>query len=176
MKSVVKILFLFFAISFSSCVKDVDVDHLDEIVLSPSAAIDLIYFTLPFNAFVDSSGSPQAAVDELRLEFLDDDYIQTGLKSAEFNVVFRNTLNQPLTAVFKFQSESRNVQYSFSVEIPAGSEASPAVVNHTVIIPEAQIDKIKRSIWLVTEVNLAGPVPSQGELKLESKGLYNFEF
>lgn len=156
--------------------KDVDVDQFDEIILPPSATLDLIFFTLQPEDFVDSSGSPQSASDELRLEFLDDDYIQTGLKSAEFNVVFTNTFDQPLRANFRFESESRGLQYSFSVDIPAGSEASPAVVNYTEVVPESQIDKIKRSIWLATEIELAGPVPSQGKLKLESKGLYNFEF
>ena len=176
MKSVIGILFLFFVASFSSCVKDVDVDQFDEIVIPPSAVIDLVFFQLDFDNFVDSSGAPVSPLDELRLEFLDDDYIQTGLKSAEFNVVFTNTLDQPSTAVFRFESESRNLQYIFSVEIPSGSVTSPTVINYTEIVPESQINKIKKSIWLVTEIKPTGQSPGRGELKLESTGLYNFEF
>lgn len=175
MRSGIKFLFLVL-IFFTSCVKDVDIDQFEEIVIPPSATIDLVYFDLGFGDFTDSSGSAKSAKDELRLEFLDDDYIQTGLKSAEFNVVFTNTLDQALIATFRFESESRDLQYSFSVPIPAGSEASPTIVNYTEIVPESEISKIKSSIWFVTEITSTGSVPTKGGLKLESKGLYNFEF
>ena len=169
-------LFLISCFFLSSCIKDIDVDQFDEIVIPPSVEMDLVYFRLEPEDFLESSGSKKTATDALRLEFLDDDYIQTGLKSAEFNTFFINKFDQPLTATFKFLSEGRTLQHSFSVDIPAGSEEEPTVINYTEIIPEAQIEKIRRSIWLVTEVEVFGEVPTTGKLILESKGLYKFEF
>lgn len=176
MKLVKLSLFLISCFFFSSCIKDIDVDQFDEIVIPPSVEMDLVYFQLTPEDFLQPSGSRRTMTDELRLEFLDDDYIQTGLKSAEFNTVFINKFDQPLTTTFTFLSEGRTLQHRFTVDIPAGSEEEPTVINYTEIFPETQIEKIRRSIWLVTEVEILGEVPTTGQLTLESKALYKFEF
>ncbi len=144
-------LFLFLC---SSCVKDVDLDQYNEIVLPPTAAIDLVYFTLEPSDFVDTAGNLKKAGDVVRLEFLDDDYIQDGLMRADFNFVITNSFQQEFTASLKFLSESNAVQYSFKIHVPAGTPGQPAVVNYTEIVPESQINAIRKSIKLLAEVEM----------------------
>lgn len=170
----------FLAIFFficSSCVKDVDLDQYNEIVIPPTAAIDLIYFTLEPEDFFDASGNAQKASDHVRLEFLDDDYIQDGLIRADFNFVFTNTFQQEFTTTFRFRSENNNTQHSFTIKVPAGTPGDPAVVNYTEIIPQSRIGSIRSSIKLVVDVEMQpNSAPVEGQLQLESKAFYKFEF
>ena len=170
-------LFALLLLLFSSCVKDVDLDQYNEIVIPPTAAIDLIYFTLDPDEFTDASGNLQGANDFLRLEFLDDDYIQDGLVGADFNFVFINSFQQEFVTTFKFVSENNAVQHTVQINVPAGKVGEPAVVNYTEVIPRSQIDAIKRSIKLLVEVEMkANSAPLEGQLQLESKAYYKFEF
>lgn len=161
----------------TSCVKDVDLDQYNEIVIPPTAAIDLIYFTLEKEDFIDAAGNPKTANDNVRLEFLDDDYIQDGLMRADFNFVFTNSFQQQFTTTFKFLAENNSVQHSFKIDVPAGTAGSPATVNYTELIPESQINVIRRSIKLLVEIEMQpNSAPVEGELQLESKAFYKFEF
>ena len=160
-----------------SCVKDVDINQYEEIVVPPRAALDLVYFNLDPSDFSDGSGGIKKASDDVRLEFLDDDYIQDGLMEADFNFRFTNTFAQEFHVVMKFISESNSVQHTINFHVPAGSTASPAILDYTERIDESQISRIRRSIRLLVEVEmLPNSQPIEGELQLESKAYYTFEF
>lgn len=172
-----KIAFLALLVMFGSCVKDVDLDQAEEIVIPPTATIDLIYFDLALEDLKVGSGGNLRAVDESRLDFLDDDYIQTGLMSADFNFHFINSFENPFSVNFLFRSPSNAIRHQIQLEIPAGSIDSPAVVDYTEIIDNSQIDKIRKSIKVSVEIDMVGdPVATEGSLQLRSKGTYYFEF
>lgn len=161
-----------------ACVKDTNLDQYNEIVIPPSVEIDLIYFDLQVEDFYDQEGEEKSASDELRLEFLDDDYIQDGLVTAEFNFIYTNYFTREFKSIISFLSEGGTVLYSFPISVPAGSENSPAVLNYKEIIPRSQIDALKKSIWMKVEVEMVSNENQveEGKLQLESKGLYKFEF
>ena len=172
-----KLLFLSCFLVLFSCVKDVDLEQAQEIVIPPSAAIDLVYFELVADDFIDASGADKKATDKTRLEFLDDDYIQESLMNANFNFIFTNSFQRGFVSTITFLSEGNSPQYSFSIDIPAGTADDPTIVNYTQIVPETQIRAIRNSIWLQVEVEmLPGANPAEGNLKLESKAFYKFEF
>lgn len=176
-KNLFKIAFLPLLLILSSCVKDVDLDQAEEIVIPPTATIDLIYFDLAFEDLKVGSGGNLRAVDESRLDFLDDDYIQTGLMSADFNFHFINTFRNSFKVNFLFRSPSNAIRHQIQVEVPAGSIDSPAVVDYTEIIDNSQIEKIRKSIKVSVEVDMQeDPVATEGSLQLRSKGTYYFEF
>ena len=162
--------FLTLLVACFSCVKDVDLDQANEIVLSPEAAVDLIFFDLVASEFTTVSGSGVTAKDETRLDFLDDDYIQNDLVRADFNFRFTNTFESPLNAIIRFLSPGNGVQHTVVVPIPQGSLEEPAVVDYTEIINEAQITRIRRSIKMSVEVTRHDPSAVAGSLQLASKG------
>ncbi|GAB2780239.1 hypothetical protein [Salinimicrobium soli] len=171
-----KTCFLLFLV-MQSCVKDVDIDQYQEIVIPPTAALDLVYFTLSAENFLNSSGQVQTAKDEVRLEFLDDDYIQDGLVGANFNFIFYNTFPQAFSVTVKLLATNNSVRYQFPVEVPPGQPGTPTVVNYTELVPASRINDIKRSIKLVVEVEMQpNSEPIEGALRLESKAFYKFEF
>ncbi len=175
-KTLSKIAFLTILLVFSSCVKDVDLDQAEDIVLTPEAAIDLVYFTITSEDFSPGPGLVDTARDETRLDFLDDDYIQNSLVQADFNFRFTNTFESPLTATIKFVSPGNAVQHTIIIPVPQGSIGSPATVDFTEIINENQINRVRRSIKVSIEITRHEPLAVEGSLQLESKGFYYFEF
>ena len=172
-----KIAFLPLLFLLFSCVKDVDLDQIDEVVIPPTAAIDLVYFDLTAADLRDTPGGTKTASDDLRLEFLDDDYIQDGLMRADFIFKFVNSFPQPATATIKFLSASNALMHQVIIDIPGGSSAAPAVVNVTEIIQRDQISRIRNSIRMSVDIELfPNSEPIEGALKMESKGYYFFEF
>lgn len=163
-------------ILLTSCVKDVDLDQYEEIVIPPEAALDLIYFTLTSEDFTGGQNNPLRAADVTRLDFLDDDYIQNNLVRADFNFRFTNSFQREFVAVIKLLSEGNAVQHEVFIPIPAGTPASPAKIDYTDIINEDQIGKIRRSIKISVEITTHNGPFVDGELQLESRGFYYFEF
>lgn len=175
-KSLFRISFLTLLLLHFSCVKDVDLDQYEEIVLSPEAAIDLIFFTVTNDDFSSTSGGGTTARDETRLDFLDDDYIQNNLVRADFNFRFANTFQNQLTATIRLLSPSNSVQHTIVIPIPAGSSDQPVTVDYTETISQGQISRVRRSIKLSVEISSPDPILDEGALQLESKGFYYFEF
>lgn len=159
------------------CVKDVDVDQFNEIVVPPTIAVDLVHFDLDSEDLFEPAGEPRIASDKTRLDFLDDYYIQESLQDAEFNFVYTNTFERDLVSTVTFLATSSSREYSFVVEIPAGSLENPTVVDHTELIEEADIVAVRNSREVQVEVEMApGSSPVEGSLNLQSKGFYKFEF
>lgn len=163
---------------FSSCIKDVDLNRIDEVVIPPTAAIDLVYFTLEPLDFQSSAESPvKFAEDFVSLQFLDDDYIQTGLVGASFTFNYINTFPKKFINTVSFISKNGNTWYSFSFEIPAGSPDNPSEVNYTEIIPDDRIEAIRKSYNLKIRLEMVpDEQPIVGSLQLKSKAFYEFEF
>ena len=172
-----KILCLSCIFIFFSCVKDVDVDQFHEIVVPPSVAVDLVYFTLDSEDLLEASGTRIVASDKTRLDFLDDNYIQESLVEAKFNFVYTNSFEQDLVSTITFLNSNGSAEYSLDIFIPAGSKANSRVVDHTEIISEDDIAAIRKSLQIQVEVQmLSGLPPEAGQLNLESRGFYKFEF
>jgi|SRR5690606_9821997 len=162
----------------ASCFKEVDLDQASEIVIPPTAALDLIYFTLDLEDFhpLNTSG-PKMAGDVVRLEFLDDDYIQNGLVKADLNFIYYNTFTNPIRSELIFLSENNREQYRISFTIPGGSPESPGVVNFTEVIQGEDLEDFKRAIKLRVELEMfSGTNEKGGELQLKSKAFLNLEF
>lgn len=176
-KHLFKISLLSLLVFFASCVKDVDLDQYQEIVIPPVADIDLVYFDLSLDDFSAGPGGDLRAIDETRLEFLDDDYIQKSLMRADFNFRFTNSFQNPFTVNFLFRSENNAIRHQIIANIPAGNVGNPAVVDYSEIIDTSQIEKIRKSIKVSVEVIMhdSSGAP-EGNLILESKGTYHFEF
>ena len=175
-KSLFKISFLTLLLLNYSCVKDVDLNQYEEIVLTPEAALDLIFFSIENDDFSSTSGGEATARDETRLDFLDDDYIQNNLVRADFNFRFTNTFQNELTATIRLLSPSNSVQHSIVIPIPASTGGSPANVDYTETISGTQITRVRRSIKLSVEISSPDPIANEGTLQLESKGFYYFKF
>lgn len=164
---------------FSSCFKDVDLGQAENIQLSPDLEADLLFYTLNENDFLDSETNAYSPAirDTVRLEFLNDDYIQDGLMHAEFRFRHENSFPYQIRSNIRFLNNSGQEQFNVSYDIPPGSVSSPAIVDTVHVIQGGDIVKVRRTIQMVTELEIIGAGKElEGELDFSSKGLFRFEF
>lgn len=164
---------------FISCFKDVDFGQAEDIKLSPDLEVDLLFYELNENDFLDSETNAYSPVirDTVRLEFLNDDYIQDGLMHAELRFRHENRFPYQVKSKIKFLSNSGQEQFNVSYDIPPGSIASPGIIDTIHVMQGADIVKMRRSIQMVTKLEIVDAAKGlEGELDFSSKGLFRFEF
>lgn len=174
------LLFSFLLILLStSCVKDIDFDQAGNISLQPKIQASLLIFQVDQKDFVDPVTQVQRKVirDTVRLEFLDDDYIQNDLEEVEFKFKFRNTFPQSFSNKISFLDKLDRLQHQVTFFTAAGNPNNAAVSEKIDLIRRDNIHLIKRSFKMVVEVEvLPGNEPFIGTLNFESKGLFSFQF
>ncbi|MFN4761609.1 hypothetical protein ACKGJN_00635 [Gillisia sp. Q332] len=172
-------LFLFLIAGLTSCVKDVDLDQAERITLKPDLQVDLLIFDVDEVDFRDPATGAQKTIirDTVRLEFLDDDYIQEDLSEVEFSFKYINSFPQAFNSGIFFLSENNNVQHRVDFYIAPGTIANPVTTEKIEFIAQDQIAVIRRSIKMVVEIEvLPNSEPFTGELTFQSKGLFSFQF
>ena len=162
----------------TSCVKDVDFDQTKNIGLSPDLQTDLLIYDVNEDYFYSENKEFRSIIrDTVRLEFLDDDYIQDDLSEVEFYFRHINTFPYAFSNTIKFLSLSDGEQFRVEYEIPPGSENNPSEIDHIEYIEEARIGLVRNSIKMVVELEvLTGTEEFKGDLDFASKGLFMFEF
>ena len=173
------LLFSLIIIGAISCVKDVDLDQTDEISLQPKVQVDLLIFDVDEVDFIDPETTALRTVikDTVRLEFLDDSYIQDDLNKVEFSFKYTNTFPQDFNTTIYLLSENDRTQRKIDLIVKGGSSTSPEITEIIDFVDTAEIDMIKRSIKMVVEVAVVpNTEPFVGELKFQSKGLFYFVF
>ncbi len=173
------ILLLLFSVGLHSCVKGIDLDQQENISLTPDLQVSLLVFDVTNEDFKDRNTGEFTSIirDTVRLEFLDDSYIQDDLVTVEFSFKYTNSFPHPFKNKISFLSEDNIEQHSVVFNIAEGGKNNPAVTDWVDFIENTRIDVIKNSIKMVVEIEV---LPNQntfeGELKFESKGLFSFEF
>lgn len=168
-----------FSLLFSSCFKDVDFGQSEDIQMAPDLEVDLLFYQLDESDFEDSETNAYSPVirDTVRLEFLDDDYIQDGLVLAEFRFRHENKFPYEITSNIRFLDKNGRNQFNLEYNIPAGSETSASIIDTLYVMEGGDIGKVKRSINMVVELEILNAGKDlQGELDFLSKGLFEFEF
>lgn len=159
--------------------KDVDLDQAERITLQPDLQVDLLIFNVDELDFRDPETNNLKTIirDTVRLEFLDDDYIQEDLSTVEFSFKYINSFPQAFNNSIFFLSENNRVQHRVDFPIDPGTITNPVTTERIEFIDEDQIGVIRRSIKMVVEIEvLPGSEPFTGELKFQSKGLFSFQF
>lgn len=170
---------LLLASGISSCVKDIDFDQAGDISLQPKIQADLLIFEIDEKDFIDPDTNRQRLTisDTVRLEFLDDDYVQKDLEMVEFSFKYRNTFPQAFANRILFLSENNQLQHEVIFETTPGNAGRPIVTEIVETIEPAKIHVIKRSIKMVVEIRaITNSAPFTGTLNFESKGLFSFQF
>lgn len=162
-----------------SCLKDVDLDQREEISLSPDVQIDLLIYDIDQSQFKDpSTGNVKTHIsDTVRLEFLDDDYIQEDLTSVEFYLRHNNTFPREIESKIRFLSNGNVEQFAVNYTIKPGAAGNPVTTEQFEFIEEDRIHLVRRTIKMVVELEVQpGSAKFEGELDFASKGLFSFEF
>ena len=171
-------LLVFAAILFHSCARDVDFEQASEVTLRPVVELNLIFFDLEADRFVDSlTGQVNRSVrDTTEIRFLDDSGTQESLVRLDFLFQFLNSIDHSFDVDFQFITEENDTAYAFSTTVGAGSVDSPVATDLLQVGEGEDISLLTTANRLVVAVNIDTVDPVlEGLLNLRSKTTYFFE-
>ena len=153
--------FLAFLLSCISCVKDVDLDQAQDIVLSPVVELDLVYFDLAPSDFVDpESGLAISTLrDTTEIRFLDDPDIGESLRQIDFFFRFNNSVERPFQVGFSFLSEANDTTYATQTIVAPGLPDSAVITEFEEIVVEPEIFELTRANRVVVAVTFPDARP-----------------
>lgn len=169
-----------------SCVKDVDFDQAEDVVLTPVYEVDFVYSRFDTNQFIDSNINPVIVVpevivnDTLSYDLLGTDFVVDNLGRVELTFEFRNTIERDFDFDFGFLNDSDQrigPLYSMTANSGNGEGADPIITTEVIILDTAEINVLRDATRLISSMRVQNINSSlQGILELRSKGTYFFNY
>ncbi|MCT8338665.1 hypothetical protein MG296_01235 [Flavobacteriaceae bacterium TK19130] len=163
----------------TSCVKDTDFDQAEDITLTPVVELDLIYFDLTADDFIDPETElPTLTLrDTTELRFLDDSFSRESIRRADFYFEFMNSIPREFEVDFTFLRGTNNEStYQTATTVIAGSPQSPQQTIFEETVEGETIDDLTRASKVVVSVTIPSADASlEGSLNLQSKTTYYLE-
>ncbi len=106
----------------ASCVKDIDFNQTEELLLSPEYLISLVYTNIDQTNFLDSSGTEISQItDRTRVDFFGS-FTEDYLQKIDLDINILNSFDRNFTLDFRFLDENNRETYSIStISIAANS-------------------------------------------------------
>ncbi len=165
-----------------SCVKDLDLDQVNDVDLRPVYEFDFVFSKLDTSQFVDADLDPSVNIqpppirDTLNYDLLSSDFIVDNLERIELTFEFSNTIERDFVFDLGFLNEAeQQIGPSFRIIAMAGNgEGSDPVITTEVIFLDTNDINVLGAATKVTSSIAVGTVNSQlqGVLQLRSKGTY----
>lgn len=161
----------------TSCTKEVDFNQINDLVLEPVVASDLIFFNAPATKFYVNGIELSTVKDSVIIDLFNRDFVVENLVKAEFVFEATNSINRAFNVQVDFKDDSNVLRHSFSVSSTASPTNSDIVITHTEVFENATLDALKASNKIVLTVQaLSGGIPlndnTPGRIQLKSKGIF----
>lgn len=168
---------LFMAIGLTACVKDVDLDQVNEISLRPTAVIDLVNFALEADLKENiDPGVPVKVSETIPFDVLTED-LKENVVRIDFRVEHYNSLPRTFKGNIFFLNNRNHVKQQIPVEILPGSIENP---EHDFFITSMEGSDLK-ALHEATQVKVEmemqpGPGLEGGQLRLNTTAAFQFQF
>ncbi|MBW1296690.1 hypothetical protein [Aquimarina litoralis] len=187
-------LLLFFSAIMStvSCVKELDFEQLDDVVLTPVFEADFIYSEFDIEEYIpdglppdtEFTLPPEVLRDTVNYDLVGTDFAVDNLDRVELTIEVRNTIERPFLIQFQFLTQNEQpLGQLYSVPVQAGmgagtqpvisfSDPNPIVLDNATLNQLSSAQKIATEI-IVTSLN----TDLRGVLNIRSKASYyvNYE-
>ncbi|GAA4271330.1 hypothetical protein GCM10022258_06230 [Aquimarina gracilis] len=170
------------SILFTSCVKDVDFDQVEDVVLTPVLELDFIYSRFDTDQFIEpgidsSIIIPEVAInDTLNYDLLGTDFVVDNLEQVELTFEFSNTIERDFTFSFGFLNDVGvriGPSYTIIANAGMGPGTEPIITNEIIILDNATINVLSEATKLVSSIRVFNINSGlEGVLELKSKGTY----
>ncbi|WP_109097929.1 hypothetical protein [Aquimarina sp. AU58] len=173
-------------ISSISCVKDVNFEQAEDVVLTPVYEVDFVYSRFDTSQFVDSNIDPAIVIpevivnDTLDYDLLGTDFVVDNLERVELTFEFTNTIERDFDFDFGFLNDNDQrigPLYSMTANSGNGEGTNPIVTTEVIILDTADIDVLRDATRLISSMRVQNINSSlRGILELRSKGTYFFNY
>lgn len=165
-----------------SCVKDVDFNQAEGIVLTPALESSLLFFDEPAPSFINENGSEVVFVsDSVVIEVFNDEFLRDNLKKAVFLFEATNTINRAYEAKVDFLNDEDELQYTLSFEIPYAVNNQEILVEEEEVFEGDNLEALKVTNKLALMLTMLPSTDgsslnedSLGALRFRSKGTFFF--
>lgn len=165
-----------------ACVKDVDFDQAEDVVLTPVLELDFIYSEINTGEFIDAAADPTIVIptasisDTLNYDLLGTDFVVDNLERIELTFEFENTIPRDFTFTLGFLNDAEQrigPTYTLVARAGNGLNTEPVRTVENIILDAALINELSPTQKVVTAVDVQNvSLGLEGMLELRSKGTY----
>ena len=189
MKRLIPLLTGFTLLVCLACVKDVDFDQIENVVLTPVYEVDLIYSQFDTDDYIDNQLPPDTPIvvppirDTLNYDLTSTDFAIENLDRIELTFEFRNTIETSFEFTYQFLSSSNQpVGVSRTIFVtPGEGENTQPVISYSdpnpIVIDDQELDQLSTARRLATELRVNNANSNlRGRLELRSKAAYYINY
>ncbi len=165
-------------LSIASCVRDLDFDQAENIVLEPAIELDLLYFNFEGSAFFNDIFEDEIITvrDTISVDFLSGSDTKNVLRRVELYFEFENSIPRNFDIAFEFYSRNNELVYVMNTLVVAGSISNPRKTLLIQNIESQNLEQLTKAVNLVAVVTiLSSEQELIGTLSLKSKASYFLE-
>jgi len=168
-------------VSFS-CVKNIDFDQAEGVVLTPTLESSLLFFEEPAITFVDNSGAEISTItDSVIIEIFSDEFVKDNLQKAILQFEGTNSINRSFEARVEFLDVLDELQHTLTF-IVAPSVSNDEVITESIETFEGvSLEALKETNKLFLTLTMLPSADgstldsnSIGTLNFRSKGTFFF--
>lgn len=169
---------------FASCVKDVDFDQLENVVLTPVFEADFIYSEFDTSDFIDSELPPDTAIvvepirDTINFDLIGTDFAIENLERIELTFEIRNTIETNFEFEFQFlngagQPIVTGTAYQINVAAGNGEGTEPVLTTQMFILDNATLVALSNSEQMASEIRVFNANTNlRGRIDVKSSATY----
>lgn len=178
LKELLKLFLLSFILfGLSGCVKDIDLEQVEEIQIKPTAVIDLVNFSLEADLSNNyEPGVPVKLEKTVPFEVVTND-LKESVVSVDLAFEYFNSLPRLFNGTVLFINDKNKVKQKIEFEIPPGSQEDPETFRFIHTFADNDLESLNQATQVKVELEMQpGPEALKGLLQLKSTAAYRFQF
>ncbi len=165
-----------------SCVKDVDFDQTEDIVLTPVLTSSVIFTEVEASQFSENGMELETVRDSVsNIEIFSDEFVNDNLVKVELVFEAINSINRTFNLQIDFLKDADELQHSFSFDALPSNSGSDIITEYTELFENESLEALKASTIMVITLRLYPSTDgssldenSAGTIALKSKGIFYF--
>ncbi|WP_420551316.1 hypothetical protein [Tenacibaculum aiptasiae] len=173
-------LFLLLSFTFFSCVKNVDLDQVDDFDSQPKFVASLVFFKMPALSFLDNTNSEITGpiTDQSNLTIIEEEVVQENLIEIVFDFEITNPFNRNINLNIEFLDDSNVITYAITplliqANTPKFEHKETIIINNSPLFLNTR--KIRASLELSTLTGTPIDPNDLNEFILKSAGTFTFK-
>ncbi|MCL5129084.1 hypothetical protein [Algibacter sp. L4_22] len=131
-----------------SCTEAIDLDQVNDLVLTPAVEASLVYFDEPASRFIDSGANASTIQDFISVEFFNDQFIADNLEKAEFVFETKNTINRIFELQVDFLDDTGTVRHTIIVNEDAAPDNTDSTTTYIEVFEGSSLTALKQTVTI----------------------------
>lgn len=165
-----------------SCVKDVDFNQAENVILTPVAAASIVYTEVEAARFSEDGIELETVTDTITdIELFTDDFVLDYLVKAELIFESTNTINRTFGLQVDFLSDTNEELHTLSFDAEPSESGAEVITTHIEIFEDTTLEALKMTRNMIITLHLYPSTDgssldenSTGYISLKSRGTFYF--